>query len=229
VEVRFRHKDGGPVWVSINVAPVDYGGRNSIIGVVQDITERKRAERTLHDTAERQAFLLRLSDGLRPLGDPAAVRTTAARLLGEHLGANRCLYAEVDGDEWLIEDAYERDVPHVTPGRYDIAQFGQWIIDSHRAGELHVFDDVSSDERFDAAQREAHAALSIHAGITVPLVKDGTLVAVLTVHSAAPHLWTEREISLVEETAERTWAAVERARSERALRPREHQPASESR
>ncbi|WP_433302348.1 chemotaxis protein CheB [Actinoplanes sp. CA-030573] len=193
-----------------------------VVRQAADYLERRKAEAALRESEERQAFLLKLSDALRPLGDPAAVRTTAARLLGEQLGANRCLYAEVDGDEWLIEDAFGRDVPPLPPGRYDIAQFGQWIIDRHRAGELHVFDDLSSDERFDSAQRDAHAALSIHAGIAVPLVKDGTLVAVLTVHRAAPHQWTEREISLAVETAERTWAAVERARSERALRQRQH-------
>jgi PAS domain S-box-containing protein len=44
VEVRFRHKDGGPVWVSINVAPIDFGGRPAIVGVVQDISERRRVE-----------------------------------------------------------------------------------------------------------------------------------------------------------------------------------------
>ena len=127
----------------------------------------------------------------------------------------------MEGDEWLIEDAYEHDVPRLAPGRHDIAQFGQWIIDTHRAGELHIFNDISSDQRFDTAQREAHAALSIQAGLAVPLVKDQTLVAVLTVHSATPREWNDHEITLVEETAERTWAAVERARAERALRGRD--------
>lgn len=43
-EVRFRRQDGSPVWVSMNIAPIEYGGRQAIIGVVQEITERKRAE-----------------------------------------------------------------------------------------------------------------------------------------------------------------------------------------
>jgi two-component sensor histidine kinase len=39
--------------------------------------------------------------------------------------------------------------------------------------------------------------------------------------SAVPHQWTSREIGLMEETAERTWAAIERARAEAGLRERE--------
>ena len=102
------------------------------------------------------------------------------------------------------------------------------LLDRRRVARiLWAHRDERTVEKLDAfilegAQRDAHAALYVQAGIAVPLVKDGTLVAVLTVHFAAPHQWSDVEISLVEETAERTWAAVERARSERALRQREH-------
>ncbi|WP_426000507.1 hypothetical protein [Caulobacter sp. DWR1-3-2b1] len=36
-----------------------------------------------------KVFLLKLSDALRPLGDPLEVQTVALRVLGEHLGVNR--------------------------------------------------------------------------------------------------------------------------------------------
>jgi PAS domain S-box-containing protein len=42
-EVRFKRKDGSPVRVSINVAPINFGGRPAIIGVVQDISARRDA------------------------------------------------------------------------------------------------------------------------------------------------------------------------------------------
>ena len=47
-----------------------------------------------------------------------------------------------------------------------------------------------------------------------PLIKDGEFVAGLAVHTAKPRAWTEEEVDLAEEVAERTWAAVERARAE---------------
>jgi PAS domain S-box-containing protein len=49
-------------------------------------------------------------------------------------------------------------------------------------------------------------------------VKDGRLVAALGVNQVRPRAWTAAEVALVEETAERTWAAVGRARAEEALR-----------
>lgn len=50
---------------------------------------------------------------------------------------------------------------------------------------------------------------------TVPLVKNGRLVASLNVHLSAPHAWKPAELALIEETAERTWAAVELSRVRR--------------
>src|SRR5262249_20787977 len=58
----------------------------------------------------------------------------------------------------------------------------------------------------------------VHAYVTVPLVKEGVWVAVIAVNSIAPRAWTVDEVVLIEKTAERTWAAVERARAESALR-----------
>ena len=55
----------------------------------------------------------------------------------------------------------------------------------------------------------------------MPLVKDGRLVAALCVSLNVARAWEPHAIELVRETAERTWAAVERARAEEALRQSE--------
>jgi PAS domain S-box-containing protein len=57
--------------------------------------------------------------------------------------------------------------------------------------------------------------------MAVPLVKGGTLVAGLWLHNSSPRHWSDDEIALVTEVGERTWAAVERARAEAALRESE--------
>jgi GAF domain-containing protein len=57
----------------------------------------------------------------------------------------------------------------------------------------------------------------------VPLLRDGEIAAVLTVHHSEPRPWTQTDLTLLRETAERTWPAVERARAERALRERDGQ------
>ena len=56
--------------------------------------------------------------------------------------------------------------------------------------------------------------MRIVASITVPLVKDGRLVAVMAAQQSTPRSWTAAEVWLVEEVAERIWAALGRARAE---------------
>ncbi|HEY3404019.1 MAG TPA: ATP-binding protein [Ohtaekwangia sp.] len=68
-----------------------------------------------------------------------------------------------------------------------------------------------------AEEKEASVNIGILAGIGVPLIKDGRLVAQLGVQQSEPREWTAEEILLVQETAERTWDAVERGKAEEAI------------
>jgi signal transduction histidine kinase/ActR/RegA family two-component response regulator len=90
-----------------------------------------------------------------------------------------------------------------------------------RAGRTVVLHDVRSDDRMGPGERERAAQRGVEAFIMVPLVKAGRPVAALVIHHAHAHAWTADEISLVEETAERTRAAVDQARAEAALRDSE--------
>lgn len=84
-----------------------------------------------------------------------------------------------------------------------------------------VHDDVASDPTLTEAEKARHASIRVGATASVPLVKDGRLVAVLFMHHREAHAWTPDEISLLEAVAARTWDAVERARAEAALRDSE--------
>ncbi len=52
----------------------------------------------------------------------------------------------------------------------------------------------------------------------MPLIRDGAVRAALFVDHRIPHAWTEDEVSLIADVANRLWDALERARAEDALR-----------
>jgi PAS domain S-box-containing protein len=162
-----------------------------------------------------QAFLLSLSDRLRPLADVATITREATRALGEYMGAARAGYAECapDGDTVRIGPHYERGVPSMG-GTYRLSEYGDGLADALRAGETVALSDLGSDPGLTEAQRAAYAGLELRSMADVPLVKDGRLVAILFVHFAEPHAWQREELLLLEDVAERTWAAVERGRAE---------------
>jgi PAS domain S-box-containing protein len=188
------------------------------LSFVMDITARREAAEALRANAARQAYLLRLGDALRPLADPVAIQTTAACLLGEQLGANRVLYMEIEDETWaVIHSDYANGVASIA-GRLPVAAFGEPAAAALRRGEVRIIDDVGTDPSLAEAERAAFAAVDVASTMGVGLVKDGRWVAALGVHSATPRVWAAWEIALLEETAERTWAAVERVRAEAGLR-----------
>ena len=75
------------------------------------------------------------------------------------------------------------------------------------------------------AEVAAHEAIGVQAYLGVPLVKNRKLNALLGLHDSKPHARTPLEIALAEDAAERTWAAVERARRRSVARERGAFPA----
>jgi PAS domain S-box-containing protein len=166
------------------------------------------------------AFRLALTDALRPLTDPVAVQATASRVLGEYLGVNRVAYFEVRGADYVVEQDYVNGAAALA-GCYPIDSFGPKLLAAYQTGRAVSSPNVAADPYLSPEQRSAYAAIQIESYIGIPLVKQGAFVAGLAVHAAAPRDWKPEEIALTEEVAERTWAAVERARTEAALRQSE--------
>ena len=183
---------------------------------------REQAEDALRQSRERAVYRTTLADALRPLDDPAEIQEEAARALGRHLGASRVHYAEVteDGEHVVIDREYADGVSRLT-GEFRVEEFDASVLDRLREGRTSVRRDVAGSPELSEAEKRACAGVSVGAHVEVPLVKDGRLVAVLCVHASGPRAWTEAEAALVEETAERMWHAIERARAEKALRESE--------
>jgi signal transduction histidine kinase len=191
--------------------------------------ELRVAEQTgaLRESEERQAFLLRLSDALRPLADPVAIQEEASRLLGEHLGANQVHYGEIVADSGeestvLVRRSYGNGMPPLVGSFHLPAKgWGERLFATYHAGHTSVCENVETDPSIGAEEAAILTAAGFRAYVNVPLVKAGAWVAMLAVHGIAPRAWSAAEVALVEETAERTWAAVERASAETALRASE--------
>ena len=211
----------------------DYVGKNwmtpeCLTRAVENAAERwfmtrelRDSEAALRRSAERDAFRLALTDAIRPLVDPTAVKNEAARVLGTHLRASRVVYAEVLPDgELVIERSYTDGVSDM-PGRHYVDDHSALLLRELRAGRNIVVADVTNDPAFIEADKERYRAAQIVASLVVPLLKDGQLIAILGVHQSSPRRWTTEDVALAEETAERTWSEVERARAEAAVRDRE--------
>lgn len=179
-----------------------------------DIANRKRAEARLRRAAEMDAFRVKLSDALRSLSDPIAIQRAATQIIGEHLAVDRVFYTTMmpDGVTTAIHDNYVREGVSKFIGNVCTTDFGS-IAQQLRSGKTVVLKDMATDD-FTPAEKAVYARNELIAAIAVPLVKGNRWVATLVTHSKTPRQWTAAEVALVQETAERTWAAVERANAE---------------
>lgn len=219
VECRIRRADGAVrhIWNKGLVWRDAEGKVERMLTIVGDITDRRQGE-------ERQAFLIRLNDALRPLSDPVEVQGEASRLLGEHLGANRVVYFEIRGDDYIVERDYTADVRPLA-GRYPVSTFGSALLGALLDGRTVVEADATTEPDRPPSEQAAFAAIQVRGHVDVPLVKGGRFVAGLTVQVFDRRDWSPTEIAIIEETAERTWAAVERVRAVAALHQSEERSA----
>ncbi|MCU0533533.1 MAG: ATP-binding protein [Hydrococcus sp. Prado102] len=200
-------------WFDVRASRIGNAASRQVAIVFNNITDRKQAEEILRRAAELDAFRVALADALRPLADPVEVQATASRILGEYLGANRVVYFEVRGADYFVARDYVNGVAPLAGG-YPIDSFGAQLLAAFRTGRTVSESNVAANPSFSQAQQAAYEAVQNGAHIGVPLIKNGEFVAGLAVHSSEPRAWTQDEVALAEEVAERTWAAVERARAE---------------
>lgn len=179
--------------------------------------ERARAEEALRENQERQSFLLKLSDALRPLADVIEVQRTAMDHVAERLGVESAVYVEFgpDGDHATIMQGH-RSTRIPFPPVVRLSDFGQVFFDDLTAGRNIPYEDAETDPRLEAS-RGAYRALNIRSGVGVPLIKADRLAAALAVNHTEPRPWPDADLRLLEEVAERTWDAVERAKAEANL------------
>ena len=211
-----RHDYREWAWFDYWISPVR-GDRGEVCGLINQAMET--TQRVLSD--RRQRFRSRLGDALRNLTDPRAVMAEAARRLGRHLGADRVGYAEVDqsGDYFTVERDWVRGDMPSSLGRHRLSDLGPKLVAEALTGAALRVTDPFSDPRVEREAAMAHDALGgLRASLTVPLVKGGRLAAFLAVQQRKPRRWTDHDEAIAREVAERTWAAVERARAETELR-----------
>lgn len=187
--------------------------------------EREQAEARRRADEARHTFLLKLSDALRLLGNAVEIQDTAMRLLGEELGVVGAGYAVMDDDQdgFTLGACWQKE-PTALPQHMRLSDFGSDVARACRSGRTVAYRDIEADPRLES-RRPAYRALSVRAWAATPLVKGERLIAVLGVHCTTPRDWSHGEIQLLEAVAERTWAAVERARAETALRTSEQRHA----
>ncbi len=186
-----------------------------------DITKRKRDEELLRQAADFSDYRMALNEELQALGKADKIKAAASRLLAEKLKADQVYIAELepDGLHTVVSSGYfQTGTGADLSGRYAVSELSRPLYREAFAGRRGVAPDAQAIQDASEAEKVEFSRLSVGAFITQPVMRANRLAAVVWVSSAAPRNWNDEEITYVTETAERTWSAVERARTKEALR-----------
>lgn len=187
------------------------------VGIHTDVTERREQQAALLESQARLQFLDDLGGATAEATDPDAIIATTTQMVAEHMGVDNCAYAcfDDDGDSFVISGEWSKDAGHSFVGRYRLSDYGPEIVNTLNAGRAVVLSDLLAALSSDAAA--IAAATGVAATISVPIIRQGRLAAMLAVHHYTPRLWTEQEASLLSATAERSWVHLERVRATNQL------------
>jgi len=218
------HRDGQarPAVFTFSYSPVPIAGE--IPGVLCVCVETTSAaqERAAREESERTLlFLDHLTRATSSLPSADAVMGRAAQMIGEHMNVAICAYADMDPDQdgFTIRGDWAAPGSTSIVGHYRLADFGRMAVENLSRGLPLVI----NDNRVEIAPHEAATfqAIGIGSTICMPLVRDGRLRALMAVHHKGPHHWSDRELALVREVTERSWAFVERVGAQAELRDSE--------
>jgi signal transduction histidine kinase/PAS domain-containing protein len=215
--------DGTLGWVLSRAVPLfdEHGEIIEWFGTATDITGRREAEEALRANERRLHFLDALGKETARSNDADVIMATTTRMLGEHLQIAVCAYADMESDQDSFTIRGDWHAPGSTSivGHYRLVDFGKRAMDNLHSGMPLVLNDTAGE--LEPAEAKAFLSIGLAATVCMPLVKDGRLTALMAIHDRVPRCWTPRELSLLAEVAERSWAHIERVRAESRRRDSE--------
>lgn len=221
-EVSGRRKDGSVFPMDLAVNEFHLEDRRYFVGIVRDITERRRSERVAR-------FLAEASTTLAALVDYESTLQTVARLAVPFF-ADWCAVDMVEPDGSLSRVAVE----HADPDKVGMvrALSDLWPTDPRsvlgparvvRTGRSEMAQSISGEMLAAVARDEEHLGvlrdLRLHSYISAPLVVRERILGVVTFVSAeSGHHYGPADLELAEDLARRAAIAIENARLYAELR-----------
>lgn len=206
-------------WVDVTAYPIPNGG---IAVYLRDISEAKQREQTIKVSTERQLFLWNLVDSLYSLADFTDIHSTVTSAVMDYFGADRCYYHEFEANTAIVRrDAFSDALTSVA-GIYPLCSLPSHKDFIHTDCQAIIVPDLHTIRPVYEGLKQFCTEFKIVSYINVPVVKAGKLAGILCLAQCKPRIWTEEEVNLASTIAERTWAAIDKIKTEKALRESEY-------
>lgn len=180
-------------------------------------TERKQPKRALREEAKANRLRVTLADTLRTLETAEDIQRQAAEVIAKHFHVARVNFSTLSphGDFLVVEQEYAPALPSVV-GRHPVVSYRSLL--SEDVGRTWIVENVAEDRGLSDEEKSKFLNWRYASILAIKLVTKGQAGGFLTAADIQPRAWSEAEVALIDEAAERIWTAIERAEAEAALR-----------
>jgi diguanylate cyclase (GGDEF)-like protein/PAS domain S-box-containing protein len=211
-EYDFRTRSGATIHTSFSSQLIELGGEHHILSIIQDITERKRAEKIIHLRLKLWEFA--------PLHSFEELMQLALDGIEDLTGSLIGFYHFVEADQNMLSlqawSTRTKAVFCVAEGQgmhYPIQEAGVWV-DCVREARPVIHNDYASLPHR-KGMPPGHA--QVIREVVVPTMREGRVVAILGVGNK-PSDYDQQDVELVDFIADVVWSIVEQRRADAEIR-----------
>jgi diguanylate cyclase (GGDEF)-like protein/PAS domain S-box-containing protein len=216
LDYRMLSRDGKEVWIlDEGVLEYDPDGKPMLLGILYDITERKRVEGEVERQAAQQAAIAQLGERALKGAELQALMEDAASFLAAGEGVVESCVWEFEGDEGrlvLRACAGNRQVPETSIAVGGDTPAGLALLST----EGVTVGDWSSEERFPLPPYLG--GLGIQSTIAVGIESGEQPLGVLEVHADRPDAFSSQDTNFAQSAANVLAHAIERRVAGEAIR-----------
>lgn len=213
VETRFLTRAGTPTWVQLSLSLVrdDLGNPLHLLVLVQDISDRKRAEQALQQYAERLKIFRQIDQAILAARSPREIATAVVRQVRALIPCQRVSVTLFDLQaqtaHQLAADVSQADSV-VVENHFDLSSS---VEEALRGGGVHIVEDIQALPQPRPIEQNL-LAQGIRTYINVPLLVAGDLVGSLNLGAHDPGAFSSEHIELALEVADPLAVAIQQAR-----------------
>ena len=211
-DFRFRRQDGAEVWGLVSASPVTGrdGAPVGMVGMVTDITERKRTEERLRRSAERLAVLHDLDQAILAARSPAEIGRAALGRMRRMVPCQRCTVLLFDfprSQAQLIAGYAAGTTLAAATIPMDQLSAGNVL----RHGTVRAIDDLAEADSPAPLLRELRDE-GMRSVLSVPLLVDAEAIGEINLASSTPRGFTAEHRDIAVEIAAPLAIAIQQAR-----------------
>ena len=217
IEEMLTKSSGEQIWLETHKAPLrDWSGDViGLVGMFQDITDRKQAELRLQQQSKQEHLLASITQRMRSSLELAEILRATVEEVYQVLHADRVLIYRVfpNGTGSAIAESVSPNWPKILDMIFSEEIFPQENYERYVQGRIYTLSDREAENQsVSPCLIDFLKEIQVRAKVVAPIIQNQTLWGLLIAHQCdRPRQWQECEINLLQQTANQLAIAIQQA------------------